>query len=88
VYLIEQMLWHIANVVDLVDRWIFVSHSNDLVVSFTLVDHGQNTNHLSFDERQWLDFYTTQDQYVERIFVVTIGLRDETIVRWIVHRSI
>src|SRR6266446_3957949 len=55
-------------------------HGDDLVVARSGIDHGHQANGPRFDERQWLYRLLAQIGDIERVVIVRIGLRDESIV--------
>src|SRR6267154_4742060 len=61
-------------------------HGDDFVVGRARIHHGHNSNGTSLNEGQRLYRFLAQNQHIEGIVVLGIGLRNETVIRGIENR--
>ena len=86
--LFEKMLGQLLQFIVVVDAGVLGSYGNDLIIRIAIVHHLHDAHHLRLDQTQCLYGQGSDHEDIQGILVITIGLRDETIVHRIVKRGI
>ena len=85
VHLLQNMLWKLNEVIIMRNRHIALSNSDNLIVFLTLIDHPHHSNDFGFKQAERINLNRAKHQNIQGIIVLTVSLRNEAIVGWIVH---
>ncbi len=78
--LIADVFWQFEDVVVVRNRHVFAGHCNDLVVSFSLIQHMHNSDDFGFHQAEGFYSSAANHQDVKRILVVAVSPGDESVV--------
>ena len=79
-HLLDHMGGKLGNVMVAVIGRIVEGNGNDLFVPLAAVEHGNHTDGVGADEGQGCYRLGAEQQYIQRIAVVTVGAGDEAVV--------
>lgn len=84
-YLLDNMLWKLLNIIVMINRLIIISNSNNLIIKLTLINHSHHPNNFRINKRQYFKLHTTYNKYIEGIMIITVGHWDETIISGVMN---
>ena len=85
--LFQQVLRQLRDVVEVRHRHVLRGNCDDLVILLVLVQHVHHSDHLGFHQAQRLHLGAADHQDVQRVMVLAVGARDETVVLRVVDRA-
>jgi hypothetical protein len=67
------------------NRHVTFGNCDNFVIPFSLINHSHHSNYFSLHQTHRLDTDTAKDQNIQRILIITVSLRYETIIVRVVY---